>query len=68
MRVRFYVRDIAYATDGLKACSEWFKNVRPVIIMVEVKALARVDRMVEIEAEAFVGSYPTSRLTEQRPI
>ena len=36
--------------------------------MVEVKALARLIRLVEVEAEAFAGSYPTSRLTEQYPI
>ena len=63
VRVRFYVRDIAYRQGCLKAYAEWFKDVRPVITMVEVKALARVDRLVEVEAEAFVGSYATSRLT-----
>jgi hypothetical protein len=31
--------------------------------MAEVKALARPDHLVEIEAEAVVGSYRTSRLT-----
>ena len=36
--------------------------------MVEVNRLVRVDRLVEVEAEAFVGAYPTSRLTEPRPI
>jgi len=66
VRVRFYVRDIAYGQECLKAYAEWFKDIRPVITMVEVKALARVDRLVEVEAEAFVGSYQTSRLTEQR--
>jgi len=68
VRVRFYVKDIAYGRYCLKAYTEWFKDIRPVITMLEVKALARVDRLVEIEAEAIVGSYPTSRLTEQRPV
>jgi enamine deaminase RidA (YjgF/YER057c/UK114 family) len=68
VRVRFYVTDIAYGRECLKAYAEWFKDIRPVITMVEVKALARVDRLVEVEAEAFVGSYPTSRLTERRAI
>lgn len=68
VRVRFYVRDIAYSQGCLKAYAEWFKDIRPIITMVGVKALARVDRLVEVEAEAFVGSYSTSRLTEQRPI
>ena len=63
VRVRFYVKDIAYGRDCLKAYTEWFGNVRPVITMVEAKALARVDRLVEIEAEAIVGAYMTSRLT-----
>ena len=36
--------------------------------MVEVKALARVERLVGLEAESFAGAYPTSRLTEQRPV
>jgi len=34
-----------------------------VITMAEVKALARPDHLVEIEAEAVIGSYLTSRLT-----
>jgi len=64
VRVRFYVKDIAYGQDCLKAYSEWFNDIKPVITMVEAKALARVDRLVEVEADAFVGSYQTSRLTE----
>jgi enamine deaminase RidA (YjgF/YER057c/UK114 family) len=68
VRVRFYVKDITYGQDCLKAYSEWFKDIKPVITMVEAKALARVDRLVEIEADAIVGAYATSRLTEQRPI
>ena len=65
MRVRFYVTDIAYSQDCLKAYSEWLKDTKPVITLVEVAALARVDRLVEVEAEAFIGAYRTSRLTEQ---
>ncbi len=68
VRVRFYVKDIAYGRDCLKAYSEWFKDIKPVITMIEAKALARVDRLVEVEAEALVGSYPTCRLTERRLI
>ena len=68
VRVRFYVRDIAYRKGCLKAYAQCFKDIRPVITMLEVKALARVDRLVEIEAEAFVGSYPTCRLTDYRRI
>ena len=70
VRVRFYAKNIAYAQDCLKAYAEDFKDIRPVITMVEVYRLARADRLVEVEVEAgaFVGSYPTSRLTEPRPI
>jgi enamine deaminase RidA (YjgF/YER057c/UK114 family) len=63
VRVRFYVTDISKGPDYLKAYSEWFKEIRPVITMAEVKALARPDHLVEIEADAVVGSYRTSRLT-----
>jgi len=63
VRVRFYVTDISKGQEYLKAYSEWFKEIRPVITMAEVKALARPDHLVEIEADAVVGSYRTSRLT-----
>jgi len=62
-RVRFYVTDITRGQEYIKAYSEWFKEIRPVITMAEVKALARPDHLVEIEADAVVGSYRTSRLT-----
>ncbi|MGD2097807.1 MAG: Rid family hydrolase [Desulfobacterales bacterium] len=65
VRVRFYVTDIACSQDCLKAYSEWFKGIKPVVTLVEVKALARVDRLVEVEADAFIGAYRTSRLTER---
>jgi len=63
VRVRFYVTDINRGQEYIKAYSEWFKEVRPVITMAEVKALARPDHLVEIEADAVVGSYRISRLT-----
>ena len=63
VRVLFYVTDIARGQEYIKAYSEWFKEIRPVITMAEVKALARPDHLVEIEADAVVGSYRTSRLT-----
>jgi enamine deaminase RidA (YjgF/YER057c/UK114 family) len=63
VRVRFYVTDISKGPEYLKAYSEWFKEIRPVITMAEVKALARPAHLVEIEADAVVGSYRTSRLT-----
>ena len=57
VRVRFYVTDIGRGQEYLKAYSEWFKEIRPVITMAEVKALARPDHLVEIEADAIIGSY-----------
>lgn len=57
VRVRFYVTDIKRGQEYLKAYSEWFKEVRPAITMAEVKALARPEHLVEIEAEAVIGSY-----------
>lgn len=63
VRVRLYVTDITRGQEYIKAYSEWFKEIRPVITMAEVKALARPDHLVEIEADAVVGSYRTSRLT-----
>ncbi|UCH20290.1 MAG: RidA family protein [Deltaproteobacteria bacterium] len=59
-RVRFYVTDIGRGQEYLRAYSEWFKDIRPVITMAEVKALARPDHLVEIEVDAVVGSYRTS--------
>ena len=57
VRVRFYVTDIGRGQEYIEAYSEWFKNIRPVITMAEVKALARPDHLVEIEADAMIGSY-----------
>ncbi len=61
VRVRFYVTDIGRGQEYLRAYSEWFKNIRPVITMAEVKALARPDHLVEIEVDAMIGSYLVSR-------
>ncbi len=63
VRVRFYVTDISRCREYIRAYSEWFKDIRPVIVMAEVKALARPDHLVEIEADAVIGPYLISRLT-----
>jgi enamine deaminase RidA (YjgF/YER057c/UK114 family) len=60
-RVRIYVTDIGKAQEYMRAYSEFFKKVRPVIIMAEVKALARPAHLVEIEADAVIGSYLVSQ-------
>ncbi len=61
VRVRFYVTDISKGQDYLRAYSEWFKTVKPVITMAEVSALARPEHLVEIEADAITGSYSINR-------
>lgn len=63
VRVRMYVTDISRGQEYLKAYSEWFKEIRPVITVAEVSALARPDHLIEIEADAVIGSYTISRLT-----
>ena len=63
VRVRFYVTDISRGQEFLKAYSEHFKEVKPVITMAEVKGLARPDHLIEIEAEAIIGSYSTVKIT-----
>lgn len=63
VRVRIYVTDIKRGPEYLKAYSEWFKEIRPALTVAEVSALARPDHLVEIEADAVIGSYTISRLT-----
>ncbi len=57
VRVSFYVTDITRGQEYLKAYSEIFKAIKPVINVCEVKALARPAHLVEIEAQAIIGSY-----------
>ena len=56
-RVRIYVTDIKRAQEYMQAYSEFFKEIKPVTILAEVSALARPAHLVEIEAEAIIGSY-----------
>jgi len=60
-RVRIYVTDIKRAEDYMRAYSEFFKDIKPVTILAEVRALARPAHLVEIEADAIIGSYCLSR-------
>jgi enamine deaminase RidA (YjgF/YER057c/UK114 family) len=60
-RVRIYVTDIARAQEYMQAYSEYFKDIKPVVTMAEVSALARPAHLVEIEAEALIGSYLVSK-------
>jgi len=56
-RVRIYVTDISRAQEYMQAYSEFFKEIKPVTILAEISALARPTHLVEIEAEAMIGSY-----------
>ncbi len=61
VRVRIYVTDIKLASDVLRAYSEVFKAAKPVTMLAEISGLARPAHLVEIEAEAIIGSYLVSR-------
>ncbi|MEW5725306.1 MAG: Rid family hydrolase [Thermodesulfobacteriota bacterium] len=56
-RVRIYLTDSKAAPEVMRAYSEFFKEIKPVITAATVAALARPAHLVEIEAEAMVGSY-----------
>ena len=56
-RVRIYVTDITRSQEYMQAYSEFFKQIKPVTILAEISALARPAHLVEIEAEAMIGSY-----------
>lgn len=62
VRVRIYVTDISRGQEILRAYSEWFRAVKPVLTVAEVSALARPEHLVEIEAEAVIGSYTPGKL------
>lgn len=63
VRVRIYVTDIAKAQDCMKAYSQLFKPVKPVVTMAQVVGLARPEHLVEIEADAVIGSYHVNTIT-----
>ncbi len=56
VRTRMFVVDISRWVEIGRAHGEVFAHVRPVTTMVEVKALISPEILVEIEAEAIVGS------------
>lgn len=60
VRTRMYVTDIARWREVGEVHAQVFGETRPVATMVEVSALIAPELLVEIEADAYVGSSQTS--------
>lgn len=54
VRTRMFVTDISLWEEYAKAHGEFFKEIKPVTSMIEVKALIDPDMLVEIEATAII--------------
>ena len=54
VRTRMFVTDIGKWEEIGRAHAEFFKDIKPVTTMVEVKSLIDPDLLVEIEAQAII--------------
>ena len=56
VRTRMFVTDISLWQEYGRAHGEYFRDIRPVTSMLEVKALIDPAMMIEIEADALIAS------------
>lgn len=55
IKIKAYLMDMAFAGEVGTAYSKFFKEIRPLLTMVETPKLNRPTQLVEIEAEAVLG-------------